>query len=261
MLNLAEYQKRPAALADYLPWACLIAPGVILNKDGSFQRTFAYRGPDLESSTFEELVGVCARVNNVLRRFSSGWALFFEAQRLPALGYPTSEWRDALAWLVDEERRAAFEEADTHFESAYYLTFVYLPPAETIDRAENLLLERPDGREGRAYREHLERFIAETTRALDLLGSIMPSARALDDDETLTFLHSTISPKRHRVVAPEIPAYLDGVLVDADLSGGLEPTLGSEVLKTISILGLSSRTARPSSSKICPALTLKDLRA
>mgnify|MGYP004351631575 CR=1 FL=1 len=79
MMHLAEYRKRPALLAGYLPWACLVAPGVVLNKDGSFQTTFRYRGPDLESSTEEELVSVMARVNNVLRRFGSGWALFFEA--------------------------------------------------------------------------------------------------------------------------------------------------------------------------------------
>ena len=29
MLNLAEYAERPRLLADYLPWACLVAPGVI----------------------------------------------------------------------------------------------------------------------------------------------------------------------------------------------------------------------------------------
>ena len=39
MLNLAEYRRRPALLADWLPWAGLVAPGVVLNKDGSFQRT------------------------------------------------------------------------------------------------------------------------------------------------------------------------------------------------------------------------------
>jgi len=44
MLNLSEYQKRPKALADYLPWAAIIAPGVVLNKDGSFQRTLEFRG-------------------------------------------------------------------------------------------------------------------------------------------------------------------------------------------------------------------------
>ncbi|WP_034824547.1 hypothetical protein, partial [Hyphomonas pacifica] len=68
MLNLREYAETPVLLADYLPWACMVAPGVVLNKDGSFQTTFRYRGPDLESSTEEELVSVMARVNNVLRR-------------------------------------------------------------------------------------------------------------------------------------------------------------------------------------------------
>ena len=51
MLNLSEYRKTTTELADYLPWACLIAPGVILNKDGSFQRSIRYRGPDLDSAT------------------------------------------------------------------------------------------------------------------------------------------------------------------------------------------------------------------
>jgi type IV secretory pathway VirB4 component len=51
MINLAEYRKRPALLADFLPWAALIAPGVVLNKDGSFQRTARFRGPDLDSAT------------------------------------------------------------------------------------------------------------------------------------------------------------------------------------------------------------------
>ena len=32
MLNLAEYRQRPALLADWLPWAGLVAPGVVLNK-------------------------------------------------------------------------------------------------------------------------------------------------------------------------------------------------------------------------------------
>ncbi len=96
MLNLSEYQKRPALLADYLPWACLVAPGVILNKDGSFQRSARFRGPDLESATEAELVATCARINNVLRRFGSGWALFFEAERYPARDYPRSGLPDPV---------------------------------------------------------------------------------------------------------------------------------------------------------------------
>jgi len=64
MMYLKEYRDKPDCLADYLPWACFIAPGIILNKDGSFQRTAKFRGPDLESSTQEELVATCARINN-----------------------------------------------------------------------------------------------------------------------------------------------------------------------------------------------------
>ena len=56
MLNLREYQENPQRLADYLPWACLPAPNVVLNKDGAFQKTYRYRGPDLESATEAELV-------------------------------------------------------------------------------------------------------------------------------------------------------------------------------------------------------------
>src|SRR5690242_15187054 len=130
MLRLFEYQRRPACLADWLPWAGLVAPGIVLNKDGSFQRTASFRGPDLDSATEADLVATTARLNNALRRFESGWALFVEAQRGAAAGYPRSTFPDDLSWLVDEERRAAYESAGSHFESKYRLTLVWLPPEE-----------------------------------------------------------------------------------------------------------------------------------
>ena len=71
MLNLREYRQKADRLADHLPWAALVAPGVVLNKDGSFLRVLRFRGPDLESATEAELVAACARANNVLKRFGS----------------------------------------------------------------------------------------------------------------------------------------------------------------------------------------------
>jgi hypothetical protein len=95
MLNLGEYRSRADRLADHLPWAALVAPGIVLNKDGSFQKTLRFRGPDLESATQAELLSITARANNVLRRFGSGWALHIEAQRREALSYPASSFPDA----------------------------------------------------------------------------------------------------------------------------------------------------------------------
>lgn len=122
MFNLAEYRRKPQALADFLPWAALIAPGIVLNKDGSLQRTARYRGPDLDSATPAELVGAASRLNNALRRLGSGWAVFVEASRNPALDYPHSTFPEPVSALVDIERRAQFEAAGSHFESAYYGT-------------------------------------------------------------------------------------------------------------------------------------------
>lgn len=237
MLNLREYRGRADRLADHLPWAALVAPGVVLNKDGSFQRTLAFRGPDLESATDAELVAACARANNVLKRFGSGWALHFDAERRDALGYPGSEFPDPVSRLVDAERRAGFESAGAHFESRYHLTLTFLPAPDQADTAGRLLVERSDDLKGRDWRQALGTFVAETDRALDLMSGFMPEVRALGDAETLTFLHGTISGRRHPVAVPDTPMYLDGLLADTPLTGGLEPMLGCSHLRTLTILG------------------------
>lgn len=242
MLNLSEYRNTSDRLADHLPWAALVGPGVVLNKDGSFQRTFRFRGPDLESATEAELVGVCARANNALRRLGSGWALFFEAERREAPGYPQSNFPDPASWLVDEERRAAFESKLAHFESTYHLTLLYMPSPDGQARAENAFLDGGQSAVERDWRQELDRFQEETDRVLDLLSGFMSNMHALDDGETLTFLHGTISTKRHPIAVPAIPMYLDGVLVDTPLIGGLEPMLGDAHLRTITVLGFPKVT-------------------
>lgn len=244
MLNLKEYRSKADRLADHLPWAALVADGVILNKDGSFQRSFAFRGPDLESATQAELVSISARANNVLRRLGSGWALFFEAERREALDYPSCDFPDAASWLVDRERRAAFMAEGAHFESFTHLTLVWLPPADNEDAAGRALVERPDEEQGRDWRGALDHFIAETNRVLDLFQGFLSFARALSSEETLTYLHGTISERRHAIVVPETPIYLDGVLADTPLIGGLEPMLGGLHVRTLTVMGFPN-ASRP----------------
>lgn len=112
----------------------------------------------MESAVPAELVAVAGRINNALRRLGSGWAVFVEAQRVAAHSYPDSLFPDAASALVEAERKAEFErepEAATpasfaptansnHFESSYFLTFLYLPPAEETARAERYLYEGRD---------------------------------------------------------------------------------------------------------------------
>ena len=165
-----------------------MAPGVVLNKDGSFQRSFRFRGPDLESATEAELVAACARLNNVLRRFGSGWALFFEAERFRRRVIRISDFPDAASWLVDEERRAAFESggvvADAgkratrpHFESGLLPDTSIHAAGGPRRRAERALIETPEDKSKRDWRHELAAFVAETDRALDLLARYCPRSR------------------------------------------------------------------------------------
>ncbi|ODT75401.1 MAG: conjugal transfer protein TrbE [Pelagibacterium sp. SCN 64-44] len=241
MMNLAEYRRTASRLADYLPWVALVGQGVVLNKDGSFQRSAKFRGPDLDSAVAAELVGVAARLNNSFRRLGSGWAIFVEAQRSEAGTYPNDVFPDAASALVDAERKADFEEEGSHFVSDYYLTFLWLPPAEDAARAESWLYE---GRETSGVNpwELVRGFIDRTDRVLALLDGFMPECRWLTDGETLTYLHSTVSTKRHRVRVPETPIYLDALLADEALTGGLEPRLGSAHLRVLTITGFPSVT-------------------
>ncbi|MCK1268803.1 MULTISPECIES: conjugal transfer protein TrbE [unclassified Bradyrhizobium] len=242
MMNLAEYRHSNARLADFLPWAALVDEGIILNKDGSFQRTAKFRGPDLDSAVPAELVAIVGRLNNALRRLGSGWAVFVEAQRHFAGSYPPSTFPDIASALVDAERRAQFEEAGAHYESSYFLTFLYLPPEEGAAKAERLLYEGRDRTVGADAREVLRGFIDQTSRVLGLLEGFMPECAWLDDQATLTYLHSTISTKRHRVRVPEIPMYIDALLADQPLTGGLEPMLGSANLRVLTIVGFPGAT-------------------
>src|SRR5439155_13886167 len=102
-----------------------------------------------------------------------------------------------------------------------------------------------EGRDRKAdadAREVQRGFVDRTNRVLGLVEGFMPELRWIDDEETLTYLHSTVSTKRQRVRVPEIPMYLDAVLADQPLTGGLEPMLGQSHLRVLTLVGFPTFT-------------------
>jgi type IV secretion system protein VirB4 len=241
MRFLDEHRRRPAALADHLPWAALVAPGVVLNKDGAFTTAFRFRGPDLESSTEDELMAVRARLNNTLKRLGTGWCLHVEARRRVADAYPECGFDVDAAWLVDAERRALFESAEPAFETDFRAALTWLPPADETRRVERWLF---DGlaHAGRDWRGALEAFQRQADGLFDLLSDALPEAAKLSDSELLAWLHACVSPTVQSVDPRETPVFLDAVLADAPLAGGVAPRLGEAFLKVVSVRGLPSAT-------------------
>ncbi|MBF0451294.1 MAG: conjugal transfer protein TrbE [Candidatus Magnetomorum sp.] len=241
MFFLKEYLKQPKKLAHRLPWALLIAPGVVLNKTGSFQASIEYRGPDLYSSTENELDVISAQINNALKRLGQGWSYFFEAQRRVCFQYPESHWPNQACKIVDNERKRLFFASGNHYVSRYFFTFSYIAPSENVKTISDSFIKKPVQTQLH-YEKYLEYFQEEMKKIVDILSSIFPYISLLDDDETLTYLHSCISTKYHMVKTPKNPVFLDYILTDQILEGGLTPKLGDQYLKVISIKGFPHET-------------------
>jgi type IV secretion/conjugal transfer VirB4 family ATPase len=233
-------------LADRLPWLSLIAPGLICQKHGFFQKTVGFRGPDLGSSSPHELLYAGHQLNNALMRLGSGWATFFESRRLRCSAYPQSRWEHPAAWIADVERARSFS-SGVHYESEYFLTFVWLPPSaappspwEAITKS--FFYDDAGGsaagdprRERAAMKRDIERFCRSVDAIVRLLRSIFPRVWELDDGETLTYLHGSVSTNRQSVAVPEVPMYLDHLLADVTFSPGDNPRLGDHFLRTCTI--------------------------
>ncbi len=261
MLSFSPYQTPPARLEDFLPWGLLVAKGIVLNKDGSFQATARFRGPDVRSATPEELVSFTARANNVFKRLGSGWAVYVEADRRPVAQYPNGDFADDLTRLIDAERAAAFETGARQFETIQHLTLQWTPPRDSLSKASSFFFEADGGcgKHSRLKRQkgadaapdttdlgHARRLLEDFQRAVKaafaLFEDICSEFEPLDDDDALTYLKGTISPRRTSVRAPAAGACLDGFLCDAPLLGGTQPKLGEKHLRVLTIKGFPPAT-------------------
>jgi len=233
--TLKEHKQNPDRLSDHLPWGLLVRPGIVFNKNGSFQTTFRFRGPDLDSATDSELLVATAQINNTLKRLTGGWAVYADSHRRREASYPEASWPEPLTHLLDEERRLRFQ-GDRHFDSARYLTLVYLPPRDVTSRIAQWFYE--GGEEAsNSYHDELALFAKQRNDIAHLLAGVLKELRMLSDDELCTYLHACVSPRSHAVLAPPIPAYLDSVLVDTPLTGGFAPKLGDYYVQVLSIGG------------------------
>lgn len=241
MRFLDEFQRRPTSLADHLPWAVLVAPGVVLNKDGSFLTAIGFRGADLESSTEEELLAVRARLNNALRRLGTGWCLHVEARRRAADGYAAMSSGVVAAAIVDAERQMLFESSEPAFETDFTLGLTWLPASDETRWLERVMFHGLD-KQASDWRTTLLVFRSEVETLIDLLSGALSEARQLSDEELLTWLHACVSGRAHRVRPGMTPAFLDAGLADEPFAGGLEPQLGDRWLKIVSIRALPAAT-------------------
>lgn len=249
MLKLVDYRSQAKGLPDLLPYAALIAPGTILNKDGSFLAAWEVRGQDTASSTEAELAWVSAQISQSIKLLGTGWMLHMDAVRSPHQAYPGEDkgfFPDPVTRLIDEERREFFGRGLCH-STRTVLSVTFKPNLQ----AAKLAAKAKTGAAALPTMEKtLDQFNATIAELEDALSAVLLMDR-LSEYETcdtngesclhsdlLSHLQHCLTGGLHPIRVPTVPMYLDSLLGGADLIGGLAPRIGENNLAVVAIDGL-----------------------
>jgi type IV secretion system protein VirB4 len=251
MLKLADYRSKARGLPDLLPYALLAAPGIVLNKDGSFLAAWDVRGQDTASSTPDELAYVSAPCNNAVKLLGTGWMLHYDAIRAAHRAYPgpgKSHFPDPVTQGIDDERREYFSgEGGRCYSTGMILAVTWKPDFNAATMAGKT-------QSGVATAPGLEKSLLQFQNTLeeleDALSSVLrlqrlveraahyPDGEEYTQSDLLSHLQHCLSGELHPLRVPERPMYLDALLGSQDLTGGILPRLGERHLAIISIDGL-----------------------
>ncbi|CAH1648076.1 conjugal transfer protein TrbE [Chelatococcus asaccharovorans] len=257
MTPLRAFRHAGPSFADLVPYAALVANGVILLKDGSLMAGWYFAGPDSESSTDAERNEVARQINAVLSRLGSGWMIQVEAVRVATSAYPSREdchFPDAVTRAIDEERRAHFEKGRGHFESQHALILTWRPPEKTRSRLARYVYSDSQSRGARYADTVLDSFQTSIREVEQYLGNALSIRRMVTQeveerggfrsaryDELFQFIRFCITGENHPIRLTEIPLYLDW-LATAEFHHGVSPMVENRYLAVVAIDGFPAES-------------------
>lgn len=257
MTALRAFRHAGPSFADLVPYAALVANGVILLKDGSLMAGWYFAGPDSESSTDAERNEVSRQINAVLSRLGSGWMIQVEAVRVATSAYPSREdchFPDPVTRAIDEERRGHFEKGRGHFESQHALILTWRPPEKTRSGLARYIYSDSESRGARYADTVLESFQTSIREVEQYLSNTLSIRRMVTQeveerggfrsaryDELFQFIRFCITGENHPVRLNEIPLYLDW-LATAEFHHGVSPMVENRYLAVVAIDGFPAES-------------------
>lgn len=125
-------------LSDLITWFSMTNNQVVINNNGTLQKTYVFKGVDSTIMTQEDLDTYTWNINHILKRLNSGYMLFWEAQKQPDYDFEEITNTNKLLEEVEEERKLALTGRGNHAIN-YYLTIVYKQPNETLYKLTQLV--------------------------------------------------------------------------------------------------------------------------
>lgn len=236
--------KLKTKLVNYFPWDYYVKRTlvideelsletcVVVHKNGSIQQVYGFRGHDIESFSSDYIAQVFLYFNEQIKRLGDGWMVSVEAQRYLMHEYPASDFDCVTGLLVDRERANEFSGNGEHYDSCYYLNFVYKPESEIKKKVTKLFFKEEE--KNIIIKDEINDFVKKVEQITSVLSSRM-IIRPLDCHETVCYLHSTCSTKRHEFLLPDHFLFLDSILADQSLEVGKTIRLGDKYIPIVSI--------------------------
>lgn len=238
-------KEKKNSFETILPWAYIseYQEGIVVQKSGLLQKSFIFRGPDLESAAAVYFNDICIRLNEIFKWLGSGWAFQIEAKRFESKSYPGTDFDNYAAFLVDKEREKKFQTAGVHYESDYYLTIIYEPPTDTQRKVFNLFIHKNKVSDNTSECEAVETLLQVANDIYALLSKSM-SIAPLDNNQTYQFLHDSISFQQLDLIynPGNEPFYLDATLPDEQLINCSPIKLGDYYIPILTIKGFPRST-------------------
>lgn len=238
MLNVKKiarnYEDSARSYAELVPFMAQIAPGMVINKDGSLLVSYAMAGVDQEGLPQSEVDRYANLVEHAFRGFTERFTVWFTVDRRRIEEYPESKFADPVSAWVDEHWHHQFATRG-QFQNFLYLSVLYTPPGGADGYMEKVAhFVKNDGAsvltalvraaitsisKQRTFdfeANQLLAFIADFEEKLSSFEQTVLDVdlQRLQDSELLGFMHRRCSPTSYqeRVKVPEIPAYLDSYL-------------------------------------------------
>jgi type IV secretion system protein VirB4 len=190
-----------------------------------------------------------ARLNGILR-LGSGWMVHCDTIRTESPEYPKSgAFPGPITRLIDEERRAQFLREGSHFESEYFLTLTYLPPAQTEEKLRGFMYENGDEVSRPVAQRALEDFGTRIASFHEVFSSQfkvkrLKARKVVDNygftvvhDELLRYVRRCVTGEDFPFVQPEIPVFLHDLIGCRDFSGGVSPKIGDANIRIVAVDG------------------------
>ena len=257
MVALRSFRHSGPSFADLVPYAGLVANGIVLLKDGSLMAGWYFAGPDSESSTDPERNEVSRQINTILARLGSGWMIQVEAVRVPTTDYPARQdcyFPDPVTLAIDDERRCRFEQERGHFESRHAIILSWRPPERRRAGLARYIYSDAESRSAAYADTAIESFRTSIREVEQYLASVL-SIRRMETreiaerdgtrmaryDELFQFIRFCITGENHPIRLPDIPMYLDW-LATAELQHGLSPMVENRFLGVVAIDGFPAES-------------------